>query len=97
MGYMRLAAGSNMLGIEKEVAWATPGSFTIHNFPCSEDGKNCVLDDGKKAAGAVATQMYEDPSKNIPALEQRLVSLQGNKRLGEKSATVAATRRNIRA
>ena len=52
-----------------EVAWAVPGKFTVHNFPCSEDGKNCVVH--KKA---VETQYYEDPSKNIEAVHRRLKS-----------------------
>jgi len=54
MGYFRILAGHNSLGIEMEVAWATPGQFTIHNFACYEDGTNCV-----------DSQTYEDPSKNI--------------------------------
>lgn len=66
MGYMRLEVGKNLLGIEGEVAWVTPGAFTVHNFPCSEDGKNCVI---KKAVG---TQHFEDPSKDVEALKRRL-------------------------
>lgn len=54
MGYFRILAGHNSLGIEMEVAWATPGQFTIHNFACYEDGSNCV-----------DSQVYQDPSKNI--------------------------------
>lgn len=60
LGYMKLKLGSNLLGIEGEIAWATPGSYTVHNFPCSEDGKNC--NDGNKRAPAVTTQYYQDPS-----------------------------------
>ena len=68
MGYMRLKAGHNLLGIEGEVAWATPGAFTIHNFPCSEDGKNC--NDHRKPA--VGTHFFQDPSTNVQAvLDQR--------------------------
>ena len=67
MGYMHIEAGKNLLGIEGEVAWATPGSFTVHNFPCSEDGKNCVV--GKKA---VDTQYYKDPSTDVEAVQRRL-------------------------
>ena len=51
MGYFRILAGHNSLGIELAVAWATPGKFTVHNYPCYEDGSNCV-----------ETQVYEDPS-----------------------------------
>ncbi len=54
MGYFRILAGHNSLGIEMEAAWATPGSFTVHNFPCYEDGGNCVT-----------TQHYQDPSQTL--------------------------------
>lgn len=85
MGYMRLEAGKNLLGIEGEVAWATVGSFTVHNFPCSEDGKNCVIE-----SDAVATQYYQDPSHNIEAvLEKRLAMNQG--------AAIKRARRHVRA
>jgi cathepsin X len=60
MGYFRILMGHNSLGIELEVAWATPGSFTIHNVPCHEDGSNC---NGSK----MKSQTYVDPSVN-PAL-----------------------------
>ena len=40
-GFFRVATGKNMLGIEDNVAWATPGSFSVKNIPCSEDGKTC--------------------------------------------------------
>lgn len=62
MGYFRILAGHNSLGIELEVAWATPGEFTVHNFPCYEDGGNCV-----------DTQVYEDPSANVEKLQARLL------------------------
>lgn len=35
-------------------AWATPDTFTEKNFPCYEDGSNCVK----------STQ-YVDPSKKF--------------------------------
>lgn len=53
--------GHNSLGIETEIAWATPDSFTVQNYPCYEDGKNCVK-----------TAQYEDPSKNIELIQRRL-------------------------
>jgi len=65
---MRLEAGKNLLGIEGEVAWVTPGEFTVHNFPCSEDGKNCVV------KSAVGTQKFEDPSKDVEALQRHLAA-----------------------
>jgi cathepsin X len=66
LGYFRIAMGKNLLGIEGEVAWAVPGSFTVINFPCSEDGKNC------NGGGVVATQNYVDPSQDVEALQLRL-------------------------
>jgi len=57
--------GKNALGIESEVAWATPGSFTVDNFPCNEDGSNCGADGNNMKA-----MSYKDPSSN-PALVKR--------------------------
>jgi cathepsin X len=61
MGYFRILAGHNSLGIEMEVAWANPGAFTIHNFACYEDGSNCV-----------DTFHYQDPSKDLEKVHARL-------------------------
>ena len=61
LSYMRLELGKNLLGIEEEIAWATPGSFTVKNFPCDEDGKNCN------------SKHYHDPSDNVEAVQRRLV------------------------
>merc|ERR1712232_31412 len=63
MGYFRIAMGENLLGIEGEIAWATPGTFTVNNFPCAEDGKNCHAD---------GVQYYVDPSEDIEAIQRRL-------------------------
>ena len=42
MGFAKIASGKNMLGLEDNVAWVTPSSFTIQNsLPCSEDGAEC--------------------------------------------------------
>jgi len=54
--------GSNILGIEGEVSWATPGSWTERNFPCNEDGANCTPQNG----------FYKDPSLDIQAVYRRL-------------------------
>lgn len=62
LGYFRILAGHNSLGIELEVAWATPGVFTVHNFPCYEDGGNCI-----------ESQVYEDSSKNLENVKARLL------------------------
>jgi hypothetical protein len=67
LGFMRLEAGKNLLGIEGEVAWATPASFTVHNYPCSEDGKNCVTQ-----SPGVDTQFYKDPAFDIEQVHERL-------------------------
>jgi cathepsin X len=63
MGYFRILAGKNALGIEMEVAWANPGTFTVNNFACYEDGSNCV-----KSAH------YQDPSTNLEGLQRRLMT-----------------------
>ena len=44
MGFFRVGPiGDNILGIEHKVAWATPGHYTVSNYPCSADGSNCVV------------------------------------------------------
>ena len=62
MGYMRIEMGKNLLGIEGEIAWATPGSFTVQNYPCYENGENCVSE-----------QVYEDPSTNVAEIQRRIL------------------------
>lgn len=61
-GFFRIVTGKNMLGIEDGVAWATPGSFTVENIPCTEDGKTC----GEMVNGIGSMrymgQDYVDPS-----------------------------------
>lgn len=42
MGYYRIKTGEDQLGMETNCVWATPGHFTEINFPCYEDGTNCV-------------------------------------------------------
>jgi cathepsin X len=42
LGFMRLVAGENQLGIEKSCAYAIPKTWTIQNVPCYEDGSNCA-------------------------------------------------------
>jgi cathepsin X len=41
LGFMRLVLGGNQLGIEKNCAFAIPGSWTTDNVHCFEDGINC--------------------------------------------------------
>jgi len=41
-GFFRLRMGGNQIGIEENgCAWAVPGSYTVHNYPCDEDGADC--------------------------------------------------------
>jgi cathepsin X len=51
MGFFRVRAGSNMLGLESECAYAVPSGYTSAegdmNFPCAEDGKGCTDSEGK--------------------------------------------------
>lgn len=68
MGYMRVEMGGNLLGLEGEVAWVTPQSWTEKNFPCAENGKNC--DNGDKVE--ISTSFYKDPSLDIMAVQRRL-------------------------
>eukprot|EP00591_Stephanopyxis_turris_P007376 CAMPEP_0195507802 /NCGR_PEP_ID=MMETSP0794_2-20130614/1171_1 /TAXON_ID=515487 /ORGANISM="Stephanopyxis turris, Strain CCMP 815" /LENGTH=332 /DNA_ID=CAMNT_0040634597 /DNA_START=74 /DNA_END=1072 /DNA_ORIENTATION=+ len=62
VGFGHIEMGRNVLGIESEVSWATPGSYTVKNTPCDENGANCVSD----------TQFYSDPSKDIDVVKTRL-------------------------
>jgi len=62
MGYMRLEMGKNLLGIEGEIAWVVPGTYTSHNYACYEDGSNCVH-----------KKVYVDPSNYLVAMKRRLV------------------------
>jgi hypothetical protein len=61
MGYFRIIMGKNALGIESEVAWATPGEFTVHNAPCYEDGSNCQV--RGEGPPRMYTMKYMDPSE----------------------------------
>ncbi len=50
--------GQDQLTIEDGCAWATPKAWTEKNFPCYEDGSNCLA----AGAGATTTAYYRDPS-----------------------------------
>ena len=56
MGFFYVEMGKNLLGIESEVSWATPGICTEHNFPCDEDGTNC------SPSSTTTDHIYVDPS-----------------------------------
>ena len=62
MGYFRILAGQNLLGIESAVTWGIPGRFTIINYPCAENGHNCQP----------KTQKYNDPSNSKISIQKRL-------------------------
>lgn len=67
-GFFRVATGKNMLGIEDSVAWATPGTFTTTNVPCSEDGAECggkVNELHGEKNMRFAHQEYVDPSVHL--------------------------------
>lgn len=61
MGYFRIKFGSNQLGIENNCVWATPGYYTEINFPCNEDGSNCVKH-----------SKYEAPTHHLQSLSNKL-------------------------
>lgn len=42
MSFFKLELGNNLLGIEKEVSWATLKDFSSKNIPCYEDASNCM-------------------------------------------------------
>lgn len=74
MGFARIAAGKNMLGIEDHVAWATPGTFTVDNVPCSEDGKTCggeIQDHEAPTVRKFVSQTFIDPSAEFIALKEK--------------------------
>jgi cathepsin X len=65
MGFFRVELGKNLLMIESNVAWATPGTFSTVKYPCSKgkDGgdTNCL-----------AHHEYVDPSHDLAAVQRRL-------------------------
>jgi len=68
MGFLRVEMGSNILGLESGVAWATPGSWTEVNVPCAENGANCVRGSHQKSG----VQFYVDPSVAHEEVTRRL-------------------------
>lgn len=72
LGFLRVKTGSNLLGIESTVAWATPGEFTAaNNIPCGEAGAGCGGEDGD-TNGPHRTQKYIDPSTIVEAVQRKL-------------------------
>ena len=66
-----MVIGSNLLGIEESVAWATPGKFTTANIPCGEGGSGCGGKEGD-AHGPHRTQFYVDPSTHMESVQRKL-------------------------
>lgn len=64
MGYVRVELGYNALGIESDVVWATPGTFTLRNYPCGEGGEYCSAE----------SHEYVDPFHDIPEVKRRLAA-----------------------
>jgi hypothetical protein len=63
MGYFRILRGINVLGIESKIIWATPGSYSIANYPCFEDGSNCKT---------ATSQKYVDPYLDQMSIQRRI-------------------------
>jgi cathepsin X len=63
MGFFRVELGKDLLGIENNIAWATPGVFSSSNYPCWENGGNC----------GIQQHIYLDPSRDTGALQSRLL------------------------
>jgi len=63
MGFFRIKRGVNLLGIERECAWVTPGAWTELNYPCWETGKNCV-----------ERKNFVDPSQKVKGLPRSYTS-----------------------
>jgi cathepsin X len=72
MGFGKIAAGKNMMGIEGAVAWVTPGAYTTENVACSEDGKICggVIQDHGSTVRKFVSTTYEDPSVKFIAAKE---------------------------
>jgi len=62
MGFFRIETDKNSLGIEEAVVWATPGSWTIKNKACYENGGNC----------GVESEYYKDSSTNTALINRRI-------------------------
>lgn len=71
MGFLRVKTGSNLLGLESTVAWATLGQFTTdNNYPCGEGGDGCTGGEDKDSPHR--TQFYVDPSVDVEAVQRKL-------------------------
>jgi len=64
MGYIRLVKGQDQLSVEEDCDWAVPGSWTVANMPCDEDGSNCPA--------PADTGMWVDPAHDRTPLGKKL-------------------------
>eukprot|EP00584_Thalassiosira_punctigera_P000567 CAMPEP_0172527430 /NCGR_PEP_ID=MMETSP1067-20121228/2116_1 /TAXON_ID=265564 ORGANISM="Thalassiosira punctigera, Strain Tpunct2005C2" /NCGR_SAMPLE_ID=MMETSP1067 /ASSEMBLY_ACC=CAM_ASM_000444 /LENGTH=375 /DNA_ID=CAMNT_0013311167 /DNA_START=44 /DNA_END=1174 /DNA_ORIENTATION=- len=76
MGFARIVAGKNMMGIEDRVAWVTPGTFTTENVACSEDGRICGGEvqnhDLPRTVRKFVSTTYVDPSVKFLAKKEAM-------------------------
>lgn len=62
MGHFRVEMGKNVLGIESDIAWATPGYYTVMNeVKCGEGGEGCSSRHHKRHI----PEYYVDPSEKL--------------------------------
>jgi cathepsin X len=66
MGFFKVELGKNLLMIESNVAWATPGTFSTVNYPCPKQ------DGGGDVNSCLAHYEYVDPSHDLAAVQRRL-------------------------
>lgn len=72
MGFLRVKTGTNLLGLESMIAWATPGQYTTeNNIPCGEGGGGCGGEDSTD--GPVRNQFYRDPSMDVETVQRKLI------------------------
>ena len=74
MGFAKIVLGKNMMGIEDNVAWVTPGTYTTENVACSEDGKICggeIQNPDLPTVRKFVSQTYVDPSVEILAAKAK--------------------------
>lgn len=60
LGFFRVERGRNLLNIEEDCAWAEPGTFTTVNFPCHENGANCLVPGSTPRTPGNSTAPYGD-------------------------------------
>jgi cathepsin X len=63
LGFFRIQRGVNLLSIERDCVWVTPGAWTELNYPCWETGKNCV-----------ERKNFVDPSQKVKGLPRSYTS-----------------------